>query len=106
MTDDKSTQEQELIIWAFGGDIDRVRELLDGGLDVNAHGVAGQTALHAAASKGNNEIVTLLLDRGADVNAKDEIGATPLNSAALNNHQDTVAIIKGSGGIGGGVRDP
>ena len=61
-----------------GGNVDRVRDLLDRGADVNVRNHKGQTALHCAAKAGFVDIVDLLLDRGADVGATDSDGRTPL----------------------------
>ncbi|KAK4117923.1 hypothetical protein N657DRAFT_584570, partial [Parathielavia appendiculata] len=58
------------------------RLLLDNGADVNAQGGQYGTALQAAASKGEMEIVRLLLDNGADVNAQGGEYGTALQAAA------------------------
>ena len=44
-----------------------VRLILRAGGDVNRRDKRGQTAMHLAASKNNNALVSLLLDAGADV---------------------------------------
>ena len=49
------------------GEVNTVKELLDGGADVNEPGEQGWTPLNWAAGKGNLELVTLLVDKGADV---------------------------------------
>lgn len=41
----------------------------------------GRTPLHNAASKGNEEIISILLEKGADVNALTVSGETPLMKA-------------------------
>lgn len=66
---------------AMLGDLDLVRALLDGGVDVNALSRHGDTALHRAVMYGRVDIVRLLLERGADVNAEDGDGRTPLSFA-------------------------
>ena len=43
--------------------------------------VPDQTALHGAAERGYNEIVTFLVEHGADIQAKDSIGRTPIDLA-------------------------
>jgi ankyrin repeat protein len=50
--------------------------------NVNAANEAGDTALHAAASKGYNAIVQVLADKGAKLEAKNKRGRTPLASAS------------------------
>ena len=52
------------------------------GADVNARSKRGETALAAAAGRGDEESVELLLTNGADVNAADYRGYTPLMHAA------------------------
>jgi len=54
------------------------RELIDHGINIDSVNNEGQTPLHVAASKGNNEVVKILVSLGADINAKDTDGNTPL----------------------------
>ena len=67
----------ELLAWAaYGGAPAAARLLLDRGADVDAG------ALHAAAGRGQLELVRLLLDAGADVDRRDpDSGRTPLHAA-------------------------
>jgi O-glycosyl hydrolase/ankyrin repeat protein len=70
--------------------LNRLRDLIAAGAEVDARDVAGRTPLHWAAWQGysvmeNNptpEVVQLLLDAKADPNAVDEKGRTPLHYAA------------------------
>ena len=66
------------------GAIDRVRELLRTGADVNAMQGDGATALHWAAHRSDLAATELLVRAGADVNRTNELGATPLWLASLN----------------------
>ena len=52
------------------------------GLDVNAAGEHGWTAMHAAAYAGADEIIRFLADQGADLDVMDRFGQTPLSIAA------------------------
>ena len=63
-----------------------VRLLLDRGANPNqaAANTAKVTALHAAVSSNQAQIVEWLLDAGADVNARQQIDYTPLMGAAAN----------------------
>ena len=54
---------------------------LDGGVDVRAANDAGDTVLHAAATRGSDVIIQFLADKGADVRAKNRQGRTPLDAA-------------------------
>jgi len=56
---------------------------LDLGADVNTANEAGDTALHAAASKGYNSIAQVLADKGAKLDVKNKRGRTPLASASV-----------------------
>jgi ankyrin repeat protein len=51
------------------------------GASVNEVNLAGDTALHAAASKGYDTVVQFLADHGAQVNVKNKRGQTPLAAA-------------------------
>jgi len=61
-----------------GGNVERVRALIDAGADVNVRNAKGQSALHCAAKAGFVDIVALLLENGAAVDAADAKGETPL----------------------------
>jgi ankyrin repeat protein len=55
-----------------------VAAAIDLGGDINAFNQAGDTALHAAASRGFDAVVQLLVERGAHINVKNKRGLTPL----------------------------
>ena len=71
-----------------GGRIDKVRQLIKEGHDVNAKNNGGKTPLHVAvgALDLNLEIISLLLKHGADVNAKDRDGNRPLHFLGETNN--------------------
>ena len=75
-----------------GGNVDRVRDLLDRGAHVDVRKYKGQTALHCAAKAGFTEIVALLLDRGADVHAVDDDSRTPLAAARRSTVKDKARL--------------
>ena len=58
-------ETRPLMVAAAFGHVDTVKVLLDAGADVNAKDLTGWTPLHAAAFKGNPQIVRLLIERGA-----------------------------------------
>jgi uncharacterized protein len=51
------------------------------GMDVNAINSMGLTALHGAANRGSDDIITFLVDKGARIDIKDKEGRTPLTWA-------------------------
>jgi ankyrin repeat protein len=73
---------------AGDGNIEAVKQYLDGSADVNAKYVGGWTPLQFAAEKGHKEIAELLIAKGADVNAKMKDGDTPLDSVEYVHESD------------------
>ncbi|KAI8880978.1 Pkinase-domain-containing protein [Backusella circina FSU 941] len=67
-------------LWVAAGDgqLDRVKELVEEGADLNGHDENGYTAMHAAASYNQLDIVKYLADKGANVNVQDFDKDTPL----------------------------
>ena len=75
---------EELLEITGKAEPEKVRQLIQGGADVNAKNNLGWTPLMLAAYNNSNP-ETLLLDAGADVNVKSIDGSTPLVFAALQN---------------------
>ena len=84
-----------LHIVALSGDVDKVRELLEGGeCDVNCVDKDGWTPLHEAASEGHLGVVRVLLSEfKANVIAHTDSGETPLHCAAKKGHLDVVRVL-------------
>ncbi|KAE9397127.1 ankyrin [Gymnopus androsaceus JB14] len=55
--------------------------------------IHGKTPLHAAALKGNEELVRMLCDLGADFNLSDNQGNTPLHYASAWGHIPIVQLL-------------
>ena len=66
------------------GEVQLLKQLLEGGTDVAARSSDGFTPLHLAAFFNQPEVVSLLLDKGAEVNAvaDNPSRVCPLHSAA------------------------
>jgi ankyrin repeat protein len=83
---------------ASGGNIEAIKQHLNGGANVDAKDEEGWTPLHFAAWFGHKEIVELLIAEGADVNVKDHKGRTPLNEAIETNQTKTADLLRTHGG--------
>ena len=79
--------------------IEKIRVMLEGGIDVNNKSKYGATALMHVISYGAGiEIVKLLLEYGADVNAETETGWSPLRLARKHNaNPDVIQLLKDAG---------
>ena len=65
-----------------------VRRLLERGADPNAAGAAGVTPLHAAAMRGDGELLEILLTHGADRTRRDLQGRTAADWADAKGYRD------------------
>jgi len=70
--------------------LDVVVYFLNKGMDPNATGNNGFTALIVAATRGHTGIIDLLLARGADVNKVNDVGWSALMEAAFSDQDTTV----------------
>ena len=61
---------RELRVAAYVGQMERVQELLDQGVDVDARDAYEETALMMVSYDGRTEVVELLLSRQAQVDAQ------------------------------------
>ncbi|HEX9365367.1 MAG TPA: ankyrin repeat domain-containing protein, partial [Vicinamibacterales bacterium] len=55
------------------------------------------TLLHAAATRGREDLAPLLIARGADLNARDRMGNTPLNVAATYGRANVMTVLLAAG---------
>jgi cytohesin len=81
------------------GDLNRIKELVSKGADVNAR-VGGVTPLLYAAVRGQKEIAEFLISKGSDVNVEDDLdegGRTALMHATLNGHVEIVDLLISKG---------
>jgi len=86
-----------LIDAAKAGAADRVAKLLRAGVDPNASGKFGLTALCSAASAGRSEVVRVLVDGGASVEMRGPLGRTPLICAAIHGNPDSLRTLLDAG---------
>jgi uncharacterized protein len=78
----------ELVETCQEGQVDRVKELLDKGANIDFRADDGRAPLHAAVSAHRADLVRLLLSRGATVLVKDRDGVTPRDLAVLDGWTD------------------
>lgn len=76
----------EIIEASKNGDLDKVKQLIDNGVDVNEKTLCGKTPLMCASACRiwDSSFVEFLIEKGAHVNVKDEYGVTPLYVAVNN----------------------
>jgi LysM repeat protein len=75
------------------GDINKLRQLIAKGADVNELDSNGLTPLHISSMKGHAPISKVLLDNNAKLNPKDPEGLTPLCWAVLEGQKDVVELL-------------
>ncbi|WP_353286235.1 ankyrin repeat domain-containing protein [Wolbachia endosymbiont (group A) of Crataerina pallida] len=82
--------DKELLIAAEKGNIEKIRDSIRQGANVNVQGRQGWTPLFWAIQKNNFNIIELLLDNNADIKVKDNEGWTPLHWAVQLGSLDIV----------------
>jgi len=70
--------------------------------DVNARDADGNTALHNAAARGDNEMIAYLVSKGADVLLVNRTGQTTVDMAngpvqRIQPYPDTIKLLEGLG---------
>jgi ankyrin repeat protein len=81
---DAAPTDLRLIEAVKKADVEAVRSLIAGHIDVNGSEADGSTALHWAAQRDNIEIVDLLVGAGANTRAMTRYNVTPLSLACMN----------------------
>ena len=79
------------------GDIEKVKNLIDKGLDIDLQNSGGNTALLLASYHGYIEIVKLLVSKGAKLNLKNDRGYTALECAYLRKHKEIEQLLLNKG---------
>ena len=83
----RDVSKNPLILAIMGGDLERLRMLVQEGIDVDmTSNITNTTALHTAAVFGRFPIVQYLLQQGADMNKANNEGCSPLYAAAQEGH--------------------
>ena len=79
------------------GDLERVRQLIQDGQDVNRGNSYGTTPLMYAADSGYDQVVRELIRAGADVNGKSKYKQTALHLASWRGHSSVVTTLTEAG---------
>jgi ankyrin repeat protein len=79
------------------GNMDRIKKIVESGVELDEVDRLGRTPLHYAAFKGNLDAVKLLLSHGAKIDAKDKRGWTPLFFAVYAGHRDIAKYLVSQG---------
>ena len=89
------------LLWAASaGSTDAILALVNHGADILSCDDEGLSALHCAASRGQDECITSLITLcGADVNKKDNSGCTPLFYAVTLGHGNVSNLLLDSGAL-------
>ncbi|MBN1799180.1 MAG: ankyrin repeat domain-containing protein, partial [Spirochaetales bacterium] len=83
-----------LINAAIIGDLQKVKEAMKQGADVNAKSDTNRTALFLASGNGHTEVVKLLIETGADVNIADTVlESTAIHVAANMGYLEIVGLL-------------
>ena len=72
--------------------LEAARAAIDAGVDVNAAGRAGDTALHTAAGRRLDTVARLLVRHGGDLDARNAIGLTPVDVAIRRAGDDSSTV--------------
>lgn len=83
----------EPIVCIYEDDLDGLKKMIKGGVDLNYKNSAGSTLLHEAARCGRLAIVKYLSHSGAVIDAVNEQGYTPLHLAAMCCHLEVVRYL-------------
>src|SRR6266436_6617241 len=92
-----ATEDLRLVDAAKNQDLQKVRALLSGHVDVNARSEDGSTALLWAAHWNDVATASLLIRAGANANAANDFRITPLSLACTNGSAALVELLLKTG---------
>ena len=88
----------DMVEFAFDGELDEVRALVDKGYYVDSVDGRKHTPLSDACAQGHVATVEYLLDLGADPNSRSDLSRTPMWRAAYNGEAAMVKLLLEAGG--------
>jgi hypothetical protein len=95
----KSQRLQKFYDAAIDGNVERIRALIEAGVDVDATNEMGMTALFSSAMYGHLGAVQLLLSAGADLLITSNGGSSCLDAAIAQEHHAVANLIKSELGL-------
>ncbi|MGI9316939.1 MAG: ankyrin repeat domain-containing protein [bacterium] len=105
-----STKEIEnyppLLAAAYAGDVLRIKQLLNQGLDVEQTDASDRTSVHIAAFASQNQAIQLLADAGANLNALEFQAYDIVTIAAVANDVELLDLSLALGANAGNVTSP
>ena len=93
----KQKEFNDFISFVKQGDLEKIRECLSNGVNINAVDSDGKTALMWACQKGHFEVAITLISSGTDINAKDKNGKTAINYSAESGNVELMKLLLAQG---------
>lgn len=94
---DTESTEMDLFKYCSTGDVDRLQQLIDAGINVNTKDYDSRTPLMVAADDdGYADVVKILLRAGADPAAVDRWGQSAFDSALSGRNSDCYSLLAGT----------
>lgn len=87
------TMNEQLFKVVEGKEVDRVRDLLDKGVDINAQDTQGRTAIMIATYANDVEMVKVLIAEGADVDIQDNMLNNPFLYAGAEGYMEILKLM-------------
>ncbi|WP_264328502.1 ankyrin repeat domain-containing protein [Wolbachia endosymbiont (group A) of Andrena hattorfiana] len=94
---DVSKDRHGAYYYAWSGNLNMVKFLVERDVDVNATDKYGCTLLHWATLKGHLDVAKFLTSKGANVNAEDILGRKPIHFAVINDHRNIIEFLLDKG---------
>ena len=84
----------KIINAVINNDIDKIKSLMEPGIDLDEKDLNGRTSLIIACQKGHLEIARILLNSGANYALYDNAGKNAMHYAIESGYSDIVNLIK------------
>lgn len=91
------TMSEQLFKVVEGKEVDRVRDLLDKGVDINSQDTQGRTAIMIATYANDVEMVKVLIAEGADVDIQDNMLNNPFLYAGAEGYMEILKLMIAAG---------